>query len=128
MGTPKALMQVPDGPWWAVQEARLARVGVSAMWVVSERVRSEMVAAQRPMPEVTVADDGAPMFESLIVGLTAVESKNLAGVFVLPVDVPAPKEGVWHTLAQATGQSRDGIVSPSFEGRHGHPVYIPWNF
>ena len=60
------------------------------------------------------------MFASLHVGLCTLDLTTIEGVFVLPVDTPAPGTGVWSSLAQS------GELSvPGYRGKRGHPVYLP---
>jgi CTP:molybdopterin cytidylyltransferase MocA len=76
----------------------------------------------------------APMFHSLHLGLEALERtmpgcSSVAGVFVLPIDVPAPHPGAWLALRDAargeqTTPPRPTV--PTINGRRGHPVYLPW--
>ncbi len=124
MGVPKALMDVGGRPWWRVQSARLETVGLPVTWVVSEEVARAIEGA--PPGEalrLIRADSDAPMFESLMIGMRALEPSQTPprGVFVLPVDVPAPLREVWGALA---GSMTPAV--PEFEGQRGHPVYLPW--
>jgi molybdenum cofactor cytidylyltransferase len=128
MGGPKALMRMPsaDGegtPWWKFQEAALGRIGVRSVWVVSEVVEATVRDAADKPRRLVVADSGAPMFVSLVCGVQEAAALRPAGVFVLPVDVPVPAAAVWEALAGA-GE----VVVPEFQGRRGHPVYLPWGF
>ncbi len=122
MGGPKALMDVGGRPWWHVQAERLGAVGLPATWVVSEEVAKSIEAA-RPEPTLRLvrSDPDAPMFESLMAGLRAIAAVGPRGAFVLPVDVPAPLIEVWRALR---GSITPAI--PEFEGKRGHPVYLPW--
>ncbi len=124
MGGPKALMNVGGHPWWHVQAERLVAVGLPVTWVVSEEV-ARAIEAARPRPALSLvrADPDAPMFESLMTGLRANAAAGPRGVFVLPVDVPAPLIEVWRALA---GSITPAV--PEFERRRGHPVYLPWGW
>lgn len=139
-GGPKALHRVGTEQWWMVQQKRLVRVGLPVTWVVSERVRDGM-AAGGAMPErVVIADEHAPMFASVLAGMdclartsrephTGEPPSTVCGVFVLPVDAPAPGREVFTLLAGALDSSASAVaVIPMRDGRHGHPVYLSWAF
>ena len=122
MGTPKVLMLVGGEPWWVRQARRIDDAGLGQTWVVSESVRTTMLAQGAGVGFVT-ADAGAPMFESLVAGLVALREDPPRGVFVLPVDVPAPGRGVFDSLSGSAGAS-----VPVYRGKAGHPVYLPWGW
>ncbi len=139
-GGPKALHRVGTEVWWTVQQKRLARVGLPVTWVVSERVRDGM-AAGGAMPErVVIADEHAPMFASVLAGMESVDRRSrerrsgeppsaIRGVFILPVDVPAPSKDVFTRLAAAlTTPGSPAAAIPTHDGQHGHPVYVSWPF
>jgi CTP:molybdopterin cytidylyltransferase MocA len=123
MGWPKALMPTPTphpGPWWRFQAGALALAGVPATWVVSEAVARALRPHRDAPASLVIARDDAPMFSSLHTGLHALDLSAVQGVFVLPVDTPAPAPGVWSTLA------RSGELSvPNYRGKNGHPVFLP---
>ncbi len=121
MGTPKALMRVGGEPWWAVQQRRIDDAGPAQTWVVSAPVRTAMVEQGARLDCVT-ADGGLPMFESLVAGLVRLGDDPPRGVFVLPVDVPAPGRGVFGVLPGP------GAVAPVYRGKPGHPVYLSWGW
>lgn len=139
-GGPKALHPVGTEQWWTVQQNRLVRVGLPVTWVVSQRVRAGM-AGGGTMPErVVIADEHAPMFASVLAGMGCVgrtsqephsgePPSTVRGVFVLPVDVPAPGRVVLTRLAGALNSSEGAVAAiPMHDGRHGHPVYVSWAF
>lgn len=113
MGGPKALMTVGGQPWWRVQEQRLALAGIARLWVVSPDVR----AAVRGLTTAD-ADPDCPMFASVLAGVRAAQG---VGLFILPVDVPAPGPDVWRSLAAAAG---GGVAVPTFNGKRGHPIAL----
>jgi CTP:molybdopterin cytidylyltransferase MocA len=122
MGGPKALMQVAGRPWWQWQMERLAASQLRQQWVVSEFVRQSIPAGA--LPDYSVAQADAPMFESLIRGISAIRSRrdlSARGLFVLPVDVPAPSTQVFESLMES-----DEVAAPVHAGAKGHPVYLPW--
>lgn len=121
-GGPKALHVVNGRPWWEIQRERLERVGLPVVWVVSERVRQGMGES---VPErMVIADESAPMFESVLAGVRDVGRRaGASSVFVLPVDVPVPRARVFHRLTESSSPA-----IPTHSGVHGHPVFIPWRF
>lgn len=122
MGTPKALMSVNNQPWWRLQTRRLSRVGMRQVWVVSDEVRAAM---GEPSDATLVnGDPKAPMFSSILAGVRALVDAPPTGVFILPVDVPAPSESVWSALAGHGSEA----TAPVFESRRGHPVWLSWTF
>lgn len=121
MGGSKALMEVGGRAWWTIQRDRLAALRIATTWVVSEAVRGAVVAGHGAPERLVVADEAWPMFDSIVAGLRSMLASPPHGVFVLPVDVPAPGLAVWAAL-NASGVP----AAPSFEGRPGHPVFLPW--
>jgi CTP:molybdopterin cytidylyltransferase MocA len=144
MGGPKALMMIEGRPWWAVQDERLRGYGLVPTWVVSqvvaevlggEKRRSDGATKRRRGEKkasgirvqasgeardgVVVADETAPMFASVLAGLASVD--DLArGVFVLPVDTPAPRVEHWVRLATSAKPAH-----PTHKSKGGHPLYLP---
>jgi CTP:molybdopterin cytidylyltransferase MocA len=121
MGAPKALMPVNGEPWWETQSRRLRTIGVPTIWVVSQAVNAAMPAGD-PVRRI-IADEKAPMLASVLVGARALLGDPPSGVFILPIDTPAPDQKTWNDLA-ATG----AVASPMFQEHRGHPVYLPWGW
>jgi nicotine blue oxidoreductase len=128
MGGPKILMKVDGIRWQAHQQSALYNARLAPVWVVSPEVRKvigpEFMRTKGVAQALVDADPDAPMFESLRAGLRFLEEMDPPGIFVLPIDVPAPGADVWRTLAGAGGLA----AAPAHEGRHGHPVYLDWSF
>ncbi len=139
-GGPKALHRVGSELWWKVQARRLARTGLPVTWVVSERVRDGMLGEGELPEHLAIADEGAPMFASVRAGIEDVDRRSrerrpgeepwtIRGVFVLPVDVPAPRAEVLTRLSAALAEPGSAVAAiPTHQGRHGHPVYVSWDF
>jgi len=70
-----------------------------------------------------MGDPGAPMFSSVLRGIESLRARPPRGVFVLPVDVPAPGADVWEELG-----SEERVRVPVYAGKRGHPVYLPWEW
>ncbi|MBL8746360.1 MAG: NTP transferase domain-containing protein [Phycisphaerae bacterium] len=124
MGGPKALMRVGGREWWRVQRDRLRAVGAREVWVVSEEVRRAWAGEAEAPAEVVVVDGCGAMMSSVWAGLVEVSKRQPGGVFVLPVDVPAPGASVWSALRGAGVRPS----APAHAGRRGHPVWLPWGF
>jgi len=120
MGGPKALMTVGGQAWWRVQDKRLSEL--PRVWVASRDVANQM--RDCPVP-ILAGDPDAPMFDSIRVGLDCMKDPEVGGVFILPVDVPAPPLKTFQMLAAAAG---NGAAIPTYEGRRGHPAALsrPW--
>lgn len=130
-GGPKALHAVHGRAWWQAQQDRLGSTKMPTLWVVSERVLAGMQSNSTPPEHVIVADDSAPMFASIAAGVKAISRIDAVprGVFVLPVDVPAPSPTVFASLSHAIRQTSPAVAAiPTHREDRGHPVYLRWNF
>jgi nicotine blue oxidoreductase len=123
MGGPKALMTVDGEAWWRRQERVFASAGVRSLWVVSTVVEEALRSAPEGPAARVVADGDAPMFESVLAGVRALAQAPPAGVFVLPVDVPAPERATLARLAAASP-----VAVPRCAGATGHPVRLAWGW
>ena len=124
MGGPKALMDVGGRPWWQWQMERLDAAGLESVWVVSEEVRAAMEESDADAEWLAMGDPDEPMFDSIVAGVSALEDLgDVRGVFILPVDVPAPASRVWQALAAA-----EPVAAPTFNARRGHPLYLTWSW
>ena len=129
LGIAKTLVTHPafKGYWLEEQIRQLTQIGISEIIVVlgfhAERELRELpktLAAKfviNPLPE-------RGHFSSLQEGLRSLEKKTS---FVLPIDVPAPKQSVWEDLDRAM---RTGIkvCTPVSNQKGGHPVLLSENF
>ena len=104
MGHAKVTMDVEGTPWWTLQQSWFERCGVDPIWVLSPTISI-------PAPRTTSAS-GA-MIDSVRAGFALVHSEE---VFILPVDIPAPRPDVWDAL-----RGHDVAIPVSGEAR-GHPV------
>lgn len=119
MGGPKSLMQVEGQAWWMWQDERLCAFGLRPHWVVSEIVRQEMVRLGCAPKRAVISNDSAPMFASVLVGIASVEELS-RGVFLLPVDTPAPRMEHFHRILCSPVPAH-----PTFAGKGGHPLFLP---
>jgi nicotine blue oxidoreductase len=123
MGGPKALMKVDGEPWWRRQHSRLRDIGIESVWVFSQEVaRAVRADASAPAHIIETSAD-APMFESVVAGLEVCRGLAPEGVFILPIDCPAPARGVWELLASA-----GPVSAPTHDGADGHPLYMNWEW
>lgn len=123
MGSPKALMLVDGEPWWRRQLDRLESAGVRSCWVVSDEVEYAMAREDdAPILRVRASSD-EPMFASVLAGVRALTDYSPRSVFILPIDTPAPTRRVWVDCAGA-----GAVSAPVFNGRHGHPLHLPWGW
>ncbi len=136
MGGPKTLMRVDGRAWWEDQHERLVSLGGECRWVVTEQVRRGMYDGEWKAAEgieMVVVESGRPMFDSLFHGIAAWlnehgGAESVAGVYVLPVDVPVAKGDVWRVLREAAVGRPAVPVYAKEEGAaaaRGHPVYLP---
>lgn len=129
MGGPKAHLDVAGQPWWMIQQEKLKRLGLRAIWVIVPGDWNTM-----PDGRWIARQPGEPMFESIRAGvadLAASEARgglSPAGVFVLPVDVPVAARSVWMKLADtlATAGPHSSPIAPVYRGNSGHPLLVPW--
>lgn len=91
-----------------------------------------VLAPNASLPTVTLLNDervvrvvnpdpSRGMFSSIQIGLMSAEG---APILVLPADMPFVQPATVRAVA-AEARRTDGIVSPSYQGRHGHPVAFP---
>jgi molybdenum cofactor cytidylyltransferase len=72
------------------------------------------------------SDAEAPMFESIRAGLRAAKSIDAAATVVLqPGDHPEVHRATLATLADWSLERPVQAVMPEYQGRGGHPVFIP---
>lgn len=140
MGEPKGLVAHGGRPWILSQLDAVAASGAVAGVVVvlgrdADRYDREAPELRARARVVRNPDPDRGPFSSLQCGLAAIDDEAAdAGVFVLPVDVPAAAPAVWIALAAALrsderrGRSDLHAVVPLHEGRGGHPVFLSGAF
>ena len=129
MGSPKALLQTPDGRTFAASIVRsFAAAGVSEIVIVTGRDHEQVVAAVRsdqPPVEARFARNPDPsrgQLSSLWVGMDAVVGPATAGLLVTLVDVPLIAPATVRAVLEAWQRTGAPIVRPAIGDRHGHPV------
>lgn len=126
-GPHKALWPLPDEPgrtWIERQAARLAEAGLPPPTVV--------VSAELGLPPALAARatlnprPARGPFSSAQCGIAAAlaEHSDARGVFILPVDVPAPAAATWDALIGTLGGPMGAVVPEDARGRGGHPVLL----
>jgi molybdenum cofactor cytidylyltransferase len=135
MGEPKGLVAYRGRPWIASQLDAVAASGVIAGVIVvlghdADRYEREVPDLRERARVVRNPDPDRGPFSSLQCGLAAIDGGAAdAGVFVLPVDVPAALPEVWMALAAAPPlQPHLHAAVPVHEGRGGHPVFLSGAF
>lgn len=145
-GQAKGLIRVGNEPWLRLQQRVVSRVTPFPLVVVvgsHAESYSEQLSGEPGLCFVrNLAPDLGP-FSSLQIGIAASleHHGNLDGIFVLPIDTPAPVLSVWEELAtqvlngaEAAIPTREGIILDEWDkidikpGRSGHPVCLSRRF
>jgi len=122
MGTPKALMHGGNEPWWQTQLARLRDARIESVWVLSPEVHAIIGVGTLAPANIVISDSSRPMFASICAGIESLRIHPPRGLYILPIDVPASRDhALWLSL-----QSAAVPTAPTFAGRRGHPIYLPW--
>lgn len=140
MGEPKGLLSFAGETWLERQLIQFATYGKQAVVVLGHDFGSYFQALHflKKAEEhsynwngmkLSVAVNTNPElgpFSSLQTGLGKLRTN--VGVFILPIDVPAPEPEVWKRL-QLEGDTRhlDACI-PLFAKQHGHPAWLSHNF
>lgn len=85
-------------------------------WITLSPLPVKIRVVCNPQPE-------KGQFSSLCWGLKSLLPSVKQAIFILPIDVPAPKPACWNLIASAFHPSIS-VVIPSFQGRGGHPILI----
>lgn len=142
MGTPKGLLLIEGTPWYQHHIDRFRQFGGShiilvlghhvqiyldhlswipgknGQWVSHDGLNISVAINLRP---------NLGQFSSLQCGIERVIQGGFAGAFILPVDMPNPKNAVWESLHENMTDSIDACI-PSMKGRAGHPVLLSLKF
>ena len=130
MGQPKGLMKINGRPWIEEQARRFRDAGGRDVTVVLGFHVDQYRAVLDEMRDVTGVVNPHPelgQFSSLQVGLHNVSDKNVRGVFVLPIDVPAALKETWQLLVQSFCDGID-VSIPVYGKQGGHPVLLSTRF
>lgn len=125
MGDFKPLLPVGGVP--ALQRSVEALRAAGAETAVVTGHRREELAELIPKlgaAELYNPDYGLGMFTSVLTGLRHFAARGAEGVLLLPCDCAAvPKEAVRQLLACAGNKGEYAL--PTYEGKNGHPLWIP---
>lgn len=129
MGTPKALLEDPEGRPFVVRIARtFADAGLAAVVVVTGAQHDAVVravAADRAAAFtrcVRNPDPSRGQLSSLWVGMNAVMRPDLDAILMTLVDVPMLQPSTVVAVIDAWRRTGAPIVRPAIGDRHGHPV------
>jgi len=124
MGTPKALLNSGNQPWWQTQLSRLRDALIDSIWVLSPEVHAIIGAGSLAPANIVLSDSARPMFASICAGIDSLRVDPPRGIYILPIDVPASRHhALWLSL-----QHSSVPASPTFQGKRGHPIYLPWSW
>ncbi len=127
MGTPKALLQDPDGTSWLVRSIAAVRGGGCAPVLVVLGAESGAVArllVDQDVSTVVATDWDEGMGASLRAGLTRLLDGDAAVAVVTLVDLPDVGPDVVARVVGAAGADPDGLFRAAYKGLAGHPVAI----
>ena len=129
MGSPKAILDAPDGRPFVVSIARaLAAGGVSDIVIVTGRDHNrvvEVVDEDAPPLRPRFARNPDPsrgQLSSLWIGMDACITSATEGLLVTLVDVPLVAPDTIRRVIDVWRRTRAPIVRPAIGERHGHPV------
>ena len=134
MGRPKLLIEVEGRPLISRVVATLRKAGVDPVIVVPPPVGvpegPPLIEAASKAGAVVVTPDVRPaeMRESFEMGLAelARSAQPPAGILLTPADSPRLEASLVEKLLQVWRGRPHRIAVPTFEGRRGHPIVLPW--
>lgn len=128
MGTPKALLRMPDGtPWVARAVSALRGGGCADVTVVlgAEFADAATLLDDFPVRVVEATDWAAGMSASLRAGLThLLETSHAPSAAVTLVDLPDVDRHVVCRVIDASGDDPEGLRRAAYRGMPGHPVLL----
>lgn len=124
MGSPKALLKLPDGsPLAAHQLRRLVKAGCNPVTLVlgseAERIQS---ALPTDLPTVLNQQWVTGRFSSIQTGLRALWPFDAC--VILPVDAVGLSDRSIDQLIEYANQSESSAVRPTYQGKPGHLLWI----
>ena len=129
MGSPKAILDAPDGrPFVASIVRSLAAAGVGEIVIVTGRDHDRVVAvinddAPPLIPRfVRNPDPSRGQLSSLWAGMDACVTADTEALMVTLVDVPLIAPDTIRRVIDVWRRTRAPIVRPAIGDRHGHPV------
>ncbi|MHA1552729.1 MAG: nucleotidyltransferase family protein [Candidatus Heimdallarchaeaceae archaeon] len=131
MGEPKGLLNYRGKPFLVHQIEQMSEIGLSEIIVVlgkDFKLYHEKVPELIDVEYTTNPSPEKGQFSSIQCGLKKIQSKEISGVFIFPIDVPCPDRKVWEELANEMSLSECAVTIPKFKGKKGHPVLISREF
>ncbi len=131
MGEPKGLLNYQGKPFLVHQIEQLSEIGLSEIIVVLGKDFKLYHDKFPELIEVEFTTNPSPekgQFSSLQCGLQKIQSREVSGVFIFPIDVPCPDREVWEELVNELSLSDSAVTIPEYQGKKGHPVLISREF
>ena len=127
MGSPKALLESPDGRSFVTRIVQtLRQAGVLDLVVVTGRDHDALVEVlsqdSTPPSIARNPDPSQGQLSSLLIGMDAVVRPDTEAIIVTLVDVPMVALSTVKRVIAAWEKTRAPIVRPAIGDRHGHPV------
>lgn len=124
MGAPKALLKIGRESFLErivriLHSARILDVTI-VLGSDAEAIRKEMAWFRGTIAVNPTWEEG--QLSSIIAGLDAIETNDLDGVMICPVDHPLLSQAVIVEMLRTFWISGKSIVVPTHDGRRGHPV------
>ncbi len=131
MGEPKGLLNYQGKPFLVYQIEKLLKIGLSEIVVVlgkDYKLYLEKVPELKKVKYTVNLATERGQFSSIQCGMQKIQSKEINGVYIFPIDVPCPDVEVWEELANELRSSEIAVAIPEFQGKKGHPVLISTEF
>ncbi len=124
MGTPKGLLKIGSETFLhrivrTLHVARILDVTI-VLGADAEQIRKELAWFRGKIAINEHWNEG--QLSSIIAGLDAIDSHDLDGVMICPVDHPFVSQAVLVEMLRVFWTSGKRIIVPVFHGRRGHPV------
>lgn len=127
MGQCKALLPWHGQPAVTAMVHRLMQVGATPIVCVVGPQPGEIEAALSPLPVHIVrnaAHATGGLLGSYQAGIRALPG-SVSGALLALVDQPHVPPSVYQALLQRAHDKPQCVIRPSFQGRCGHPIYVP---
>lgn len=130
MGFPKALLSIGDSFFLHKVYCTFLAAGVRPVLIVTNQGLLECMGEERMklfegVQFIANHHVEAGQIHSLQLGLETAKAQGAKGVLVGLVDALWVKRETISALLETARANPDCIVAPTFEGRHGHPFFIP---
>jgi CTP:molybdopterin cytidylyltransferase MocA/broad specificity phosphatase PhoE len=127
MGQLKGLMELDGASMLKRAIDLFLNNGIKDVCVVigHDHERVEEALSEEPVRMVFNKDYDRGMFTSIKAGLSSGAGGCGSGCFILPVDFPLVKPETLKRLMEAATADPGKWIVPTFQGKKGHPLYIP---